>query len=54
MYTIEPIWANIKFNRKFKMFSLRGLEKVNAEFQLMCTAMNICKLHKKLENKKAA
>lgn len=54
MHTIEPIWANIKFNRNFKMFSLRGLKKVDAEFKLMCTAMNILKIHSKLKIKIAA
>jgi transposase len=27
MYTIEPIWGNIKFNHKFQMFSLKGKHK---------------------------
>jgi transposase len=35
MHTIEPRWGNIKFNRKFKMFQLRSLKKVDAEFKLM-------------------
>jgi transposase len=47
MYTIEPRWANIKFNRKFRMFQLRSLKKVNAEFKLMCLAENILTLHRK-------
>ena len=51
MYTIEPRWANIKFNRKFKMFQLRGLKKVDAEFKLMCLAENILTLHRKKSEK---
>lgn len=43
-YTIEPIWGNIKFNRKFRMFSLRGRKKVNGEFNLLSTAENILKI----------
>jgi len=47
MHTIEPRWANIKFNRKFKMFHLRSLKKVDAEFKLMCLAENLLTLHRK-------
>jgi hypothetical protein len=47
MYTIEPRWANIKFNRKFRMFQLRSLNKVNAEFQLMCLAENILTMYRR-------
>lgn len=47
MYTVEPRWANIKFNRQFKMFQLRGLKKVDAEFKWMCLAENILTLHRK-------
>lgn len=42
--TIEPVWGDIKFNRKFKMFSLRGKKKVNGEFNLMMMTENITKL----------
>ena len=51
MYTIEPRWSNIKFNRKFKMFQLRTLQKVDAEFKLMCLAENILALHRKKSEK---
>ena len=42
--TIEPVWGNMKFNRNFKMFSLRGKKKVNGEFSLLSIAENILKL----------
>ncbi len=42
--TIEPIWGNMKFNKNFKMFSLRGKKKVNGEFSLLSIAENILKL----------
>src|SRR3954470_22632174 len=45
MYTIEPIWGNIKFNHKFQMFSLKGKHKVTGEFSLICTANNILKIY---------
>jgi transposase len=42
--TIEPVWGNIKFNRKFTMFSLRGKKKVNGEFNLLSIAENTLKI----------
>lgn len=47
MHTIEPIWGDIKFNRNFKMFSLRGKEKVTGEFSLVSSANNILKIYNK-------
>ena len=54
MCTIEPTWANIKFNRKLQMFSLRGKNKVTGEFSLMCTAHNVLKIYQNKINKQAA
>jgi len=54
MCTIEPTWSNIKFNRKFQMFSLRGKNKVTGEFSLMCTANNILKIYQTKVKKEAA
>jgi transposase len=45
-YTIEPIFGNLKHNLKYTRFHLRGLEKVDGEFKLMCLASNIQKLYK--------
>ncbi|HVH96022.1 MAG TPA: IS1182 family transposase [Bacillus sp. (in: firmicutes)] len=53
MYTIEPIWGNIKFNHKFQMFSLKGKHKVTGEFSLMCTANNILKIYQQKTKKEA-
>jgi Transposase DDE domain len=47
MGTIEPVWGNVKFNKGFQSFRLRGKEKTNAEFMLMCIAHNIDKIHKR-------
>jgi hypothetical protein len=41
---IEHVWANIKFNCRVTMFHLRGLEKVNAETQLLAIGHNIKKI----------
>jgi transposase len=46
MSTIEPVWGNLKFNKGFQSFRLRGKEKANAEFILLCMAHNIDKIHK--------
>lgn len=47
MNTVEHAWGNIKFNNRVTMFHLRGIKKVNAEFQLLAIGHNIKKLSKK-------
>lgn len=42
--TVEPVFAQVKHNLGFRRFLVRGIEKVKAEFQLLCTAYNIKKL----------
>ena len=37
----EPVFGNLKHNLGFRRFSLRGLGKVKAEFNLMCIAHNL-------------
>jgi transposase len=54
MHTIEPIWGDIKFNRNFKMFSLRGKVKVTGEFSLISSANNILKIYNTFIKQKAA
>ena len=39
----EPIFGNLKQNKNFKRFTLRGLPKVNIEFGLMAIAHNLAK-----------
>lgn len=41
---VEPIFANIKQNKNFKRFFLRGLENVALEFGLIAMAHNLSKL----------
>lgn len=48
MITIEPVFAHLKRIMNFNRFLLRGIEKVNLEFSLLCTAYNIKKLSKHL------
>lgn len=42
--TVEPTFGQIKFARGFRQFLLRGVEKVSAEWSLLCTAHNLLKL----------
>jgi transposase len=42
---VEPVIGQIKHARGFRSFLLRGLEKVQAEWALVCTTHNILKLY---------
>jgi transposase len=41
---VEPVFGQIKQARGFRQFLLRGLEKLKAEWALICTAHNLTKL----------
>jgi transposase len=41
---VEPVFGQIKQARGFRQFLLRGLQKVAAEWSLVCTAHNLLKL----------
>jgi len=41
---VEPVFAHIKHLRGFRQFLLRGLEKVEAEWLLICLTHNLLKL----------
>ena len=41
---VEPVFGQIKQARGFRQFLLRGIEKVKAEWALICTAHNLNKL----------
>ena len=43
---VEPVFGQIKHARGFRQFLLRGLEKVRAEWAMICTAHNLLKLAK--------
>ena len=42
-YDVEPVFGNIKQNKKFKRFNLRGNEKVEIEIGLIAIALNLKK-----------
>lgn len=44
--TVEPVFGHIKQARGFRQFHLRGLDKVRAEWSLICTVHNLLKLAK--------
>jgi transposase len=41
---VEPVFGQIKQARGFRQFLLRGIEKVKAEWAMICTAHNLSKL----------
>lgn len=41
---VEQTFGNLKWNKKFKRFLLRGIEKVEIEFGLFAIAHNLSKL----------
>lgn len=44
---VEPVFGWIKHNFGFRRWSYRGLESVNAQWNIVCTAINLKKLYKK-------
>jgi hypothetical protein len=47
---VEPIFGQIKHPRGFRQFMLRGLEKAQGEWSLICTVHNLLKLAKATKN----
>lgn len=48
LYTVEPIFGHLKHNLRYRHFLMRGLEKVKAEFRLMCIGYNLIKMNQLL------
>ncbi len=44
MSVVEPVFGNLGFNKQLSRFSLRGKEKVQGQWRLMCLVQNIEKL----------
>ena len=42
---VEPVFGWVKEILGFRRFSFRGLEKVRAEWDLVCLALNLKRLH---------
>ncbi len=43
-HIVEPVFGMIKSAREIRRFLLRGLEKVSAEWQLICLTHNLLKI----------
>ncbi len=43
---VEPVYGQIKQARGFRQFLLRGIDKVQGEWSLICTGHNLLKLHR--------
>src|SRR5712671_3821098 len=48
---VEPVFGQIKQARGFRQFLLRGVDKVRAEWAMICTAHNLLKLFNLKRNK---
>lgn len=44
--TVEPVFGNLRHNKRLNRFTLRGRTKVNVQWQLFCLVHNIEKLAK--------
>ena len=44
MGTVEPVFANIRYNKQLNRFTLRGKAKVSAQWHLYCLVHNIEKI----------
>ena len=44
--TIEPVFAQIKHNRKIRTVSRRGLTAADSEWKLICATHNLLKLYR--------
>ena len=42
--TVEPVFANLRYNKRLDRFTLRGRAKVHGQWQLFCLVHNIEKL----------
>jgi len=43
-HKVEPVFGHLKHNLGYNYFLLRGLDKVKAEFNIMCIAYNLMKI----------
>src|SRR5579875_2959988 len=50
---VEPVFGQIKQGRGFRGFSLRGFEKVKAEWALVCATHNLLKMYRVCRSRKA-
>jgi IS5 family transposase len=44
----EPVFRQVKFNLGFRRFRLRGVDKADGEWTLVCLAHNIKKIYARI------
>ncbi|MBC3829957.1 transposase [Undibacterium amnicola] len=44
MATVEPVFGNLRYDKKLDRFTLRGQKKLNTQWHLYCLVHNIEKL----------
>jgi len=47
MVVVEPVFAQVKANMEFRQFTVRGLENVQTQWSLVCSAFNLQKLFRR-------
>ena len=50
-HIVEPVFGQIKSARGIRQFLLRGLEKVSAEWQLICLTHNLLKIWRRVQRR---
>jgi len=50
MSIVEPVYGEMKKNKRFQQFNLRGIEKTSVEFLLLCVTHNLKKIHNHLKH----
>jgi transposase len=50
---VEPVIGTLKYNWNFRRFRMRGLALVKAEWRLLCTAYNLAKISRWMQNRTA-
>jgi transposase len=53
-HIVEPVFGQIKSVRGIRQFLLRGLEKVSAEWQLICLTHNLLKIWRRISGVRAS
>ena len=51
--TVETAFGDLKHNKKFRNFMLRGVEKVKIEFGLVCLARNLIMINNLIKGTKS-
>jgi hypothetical protein len=50
MSIVEPVFGEMKKNKRFQQFNLRGITKTSIEFLLLCATHNLKKIHNHIKH----